>query len=102
MLRAADECGYMVGELVGAGGMGVVYRASHPTTQSPVVVKFLRSELAADPVVRARFAAEIRAVRRLCHPNLARFVDAADGFLVMDVAPGRPLGVAIAEAGPFA
>ena len=69
---------------------------------SSVVVKFLRSELATDPAVRARFAAEIRAVRRLCHPNLVRFVDAGDGYLVMDHARGVPLGTVIAESGPFA
>ena len=93
---------YEIGDMVGAGGMGVVHRAIHPITRAPVVVKLLRQELVDDHVVRARFAAEIRAVRRLYHPNLVHYVDAGPDFLVMELAPGAPLGLVIADAGVFA
>jgi serine/threonine-protein kinase len=92
---------YEIGDLVGAGGMGVVYRAFDRLTRTEVVVKFLREELLGEPVMRARFATEVRAVERLCHPNLARFVAGGSEFLVMASAPGAPLGLAVADGGAF-
>ncbi len=100
-MRAAPRQ-YEVGELVGAGGMGVVYRAVHPASGATVVVKFLREELLDEPAVRARFGAEVRAVQRLCHRNLVRYVDGGPDFLVMEPAPGVPLGLTIADTGAFA
>lgn len=93
---------YEIGHLVGAGGMGVVYRAFDRVTRTEVVVKFLREELLGESVMRARFASEVRAVERLGHPNLPRFVDGGADFLVMKPAPGCPLGIAIEDTGAFA
>lgn len=83
---------YAVGAIVGTGGMGIVYEARHPTIAAPLVIKVLRPELSNNPGVRFRFAAEVRALRRLDHPNIARYVDSGDDFLVMERVPGVLLG----------
>lgn len=93
---------YSVGEIVGAGGMGVVHEASHPAATRPLVIKVLRSELAGDPAVKARFAAEVRALRQLDHPNIVHYVDSGEDFLVMERVLGEPLGIVLGSAGPLA
>jgi len=92
---------YTIGDIVGAGGMGVVYEATHRATPAPIVVKVLRSELSTDPAVRSRFAAEVRALRRLDHPNIARHVDSGDDFLVMERVAGTSLGSVISTSAPL-
>lgn len=92
---------YPLGELIGAGGMGAVHATHHDDIAVPIVIKVLRPELGGDPAMLARFGAETRAVRRLDHPNVVRYVDAGEGFLVMERAPGVPLGTAVAMSGPL-
>ena len=54
---------YEVGELIGEGGMGAVYRARDSRLERDVAIKVIRPELAADPD-RARFDREARSWRR--------------------------------------
>lgn len=100
-MEYAASGAYAVGACIGAGGMGVVFHASHPATNAALALKRLRDDLADDPVVRARFATEIRAVKRFRHLNLVQHVDDGDGFFVMKLIAGMPLGMRIAEQGPF-
>ena len=61
---------YTVLGLIGAGGMGEVYRARDASLHRDIAVKVLPPGVAADPELRARFALEARAVAALNHPNI--------------------------------
>ncbi len=66
---------YTVLEMLGRGGMGVVYRAVHPTLHRQVAIKILRKGLVT-PENRQRFTFEEEILRQLQHPGIARFVHA--------------------------
>jgi serine/threonine-protein kinase len=66
---------YLIEDFIGAGGMGLVYAASHQLTRERVAVKFLRSELMDDPDVTRRFLKEARTVAQLKHRNAVRLMD---------------------------
>src|SRR5207237_9805824 len=61
--------------LLGAGGMGEVYRATDLRLGQPVALKFLPEETAADPKALARFHTEVRIARQVAHPNVCRVYD---------------------------
>jgi serine/threonine-protein kinase len=87
---------YLLAEQLGAGGMGVVYRAEHLHLARPVAIKFLHQILARDPQIAARFQLEALAAARLDHPNSVAVLDfgeTPDGvpFIVMEYVRGRTL-----------
>lgn len=87
---------YVLREPLGAGGMGVVYRADQLILERPVAIKFLHPELDGDPVVSARFQTEARTAARLDHRNTVAVLDFGqddDGhpYLVMEYVRGRTL-----------
>jgi serine/threonine protein kinase len=79
--------GYRIDEVVGSGGMGTVYRATHERLGREVAVKILRPELATDPVYRARFEREARIAAQLEHPSIVPLLDFGeqDGVLYLVV-----------------
>ena len=86
---------YRVLEQIGAGGMGVVYRAHDEHLDRDVAVKVLPSTLATSDVARRRFRQEAHALSRLNHSNIAIIHD-FDTFggvdvLVMELVPGATL-----------
>jgi serine/threonine protein kinase len=66
---------YEIVSVVGAGGMGEVYRALDARLGRHVAVKVLPQALADDPVALARFEREARAVAALSHPNIVALFD---------------------------
>ncbi len=76
MFEVGEEiAGYRVESVLGAGGMGEVYRVRHPRLPRSDALKVLRSAHADSPVVRARFEREADLVAPLTHPNLVRVYD---------------------------
>jgi len=76
--------GYRLDELVGRGGMGVVYRAQDLALDRRVALKILSPELAADVAFRERFLIESRLAASLDHPNVIPVYDAGEaGRLVL-------------------
>jgi serine/threonine protein kinase len=92
---------YRIEELLGMGGMGVVYRARDTKLQRPVALKLLKPELVADPVRKSRFLVEAQSAAAVTHPAIASVydIDEADGtmFIAMEYIEGRTVGRLIAE-----
>lgn len=93
---------YRILELVGLGGMGMVYRAQDEQLGLPVAVKILRSDLG-DTQQLERFKQELVLARQVSHPNVVRTHDIGrDGeslFLTMDFIAGRSLGELLIDEG---
>jgi serine/threonine-protein kinase len=97
---------YEVKELLGTGGMGLVYRAFDRELQEPVAIKTLRPEaLGGDGVALERFKQEIRLARKIAHRNVVRTHDLGevDGtyYLTMEYVEGTSLKQLIATRGPL-
>jgi hypothetical protein len=98
---------YHLQELVGIGGMGVVYRARHQVTTATVAVKILKPDLAlSSPELVEAFFKEAKATVGLDHPYIIRVTDAAvtdEGlpFLVMEWLSGHTLEEEMRQRGPL-
>lgn len=94
---------YVLGDLLGIGGMGVVYAAIQRPLGRTVAVKLPRRELASDPVVRERFHSEALAGSRVAHRNVVRVLDFGDAdgtpYLVMEHVVGSRLGQIVLKHG---
>src|SRR5579863_9215015 len=92
---------YRVLEQIGAGGMGVVYRARDEQLERDVAIKVLSPGLLADDVARKRFRKEALSLARLNHPNVAivhEFGSQDDtDFLVTEYILGTTLDVKLAR-----
>src|SRR5262245_1290551 len=104
-LQPGDRIGgYEILSTLGAGGMGVVYRARDSRLGRDVAIKTLPESVAADPDRLARFEREARALAALNHPNIATLYgfEQADAthFLTMEVVEGATLADRIAR-GPI-
>ena len=62
-------------ELIGQGGMGIVYKARQPHLDRFVALKILTPEIGRDPTFAERFAREAKALARLNHPNIVGVFD---------------------------
>ena len=95
---------YEIQSLLGAGGMGEVYRARDTRLDRTVAIKILLKGLAETPEVRQRFEREARAVSSLNHPHICALYDVGhqDGieYLVMEYLEGETLATRI-EKGPL-
>jgi eukaryotic-like serine/threonine-protein kinase len=88
---------FRLDRLIGEGGMGVVWAATHVVTRRPVALKMLRPERATDKELRQRFFREARAACAARHPNILEIHDVLeldDGtpMMVMDLLEGETLG----------
>jgi hypothetical protein len=109
--RERELGSYRLGELLGRGGMGDVYRATHRMLARPAAIKLIRPEVlaagdgAAAPLMTARFRREAEAAARLRSPHTVELYDfgvAEDGTLycVMELLDGMTLEALVRQYGP--
>jgi serine/threonine-protein kinase len=101
----AEHPRYAVIRELGAGGMGVVYKAEHRIMGRLVALKVMAPHLTAKSGAVERFRKEVRAAAQLNHPNIvtAHDADEAGGmhFLVMEYVEGTSLDRFVAKKGPL-
>jgi WD40 repeat protein len=101
----ADHPRYRTLERIGAGGMGVVYKAQHLVMGRIVALKVIHPALTERPAMVERFRREVQAAAGLCHPNVVTAYDADQAgdrhFLVMEYVPGITLDRLVREQGPL-
>ncbi|HKO94362.1 MAG TPA: serine/threonine-protein kinase, partial [Polyangiaceae bacterium] len=96
---------YSVGRLLGQGGMGVVYEATHRELGRRVAIKTMRESYAASSESRQRFLREGKAAAQIQHANVADVFDVAieEGcpYLVMEYLEGEDLACLVAREAPL-
>ncbi|HZR99466.1 MAG TPA: serine/threonine-protein kinase [Chloroflexota bacterium] len=97
---------YQLAELIGRGGMAVVYKALQPSLHRYVAVKVLSPYLMQEEEFRTRFQREAETVARLDHPNILPVYDYGQqddlAYIVMPLVTGGTLGDWLAQAPPLA
>jgi len=89
-------------EMIGRGGMGVVYLARDTKLKRSVAIKTMPARLQADLTTRTRFRREAELLASLNHPNIAAIYDIIEqendsGYMVLEYVPGETLGQRIAR-----
>jgi serine/threonine-protein kinase len=95
---------YRLDRLLGQGGMGEVWAATHQVTRRSVAMKFVRGTGHARPELRRRFMREARAASAVQHPNVVEVfdvfeLDAETPVMVMELLSGETLGRRLAREG---
>jgi eukaryotic-like serine/threonine-protein kinase len=94
---------YEIVEMLGRGGMGVVYKARDTHLDRFVAIKVLPPEKVADPGRKRRFVQEAKAASGLNHPNIIHIYDIADmdgiQFIAMEYVAGKTLDQIIGRKG---
>jgi eukaryotic-like serine/threonine-protein kinase len=97
---------YRLQELIGQGGMGVVYRAVDERLRRDVAIKVLPTDLLDDRDRRRRFLREARLTAAITHPNIAMVHDVGEQgdhvFIAMELVRGRTLRAVLTDGGPLA
>lgn len=101
----ADHPRYRILGELGAGGMGVVYKAQHKIMDRVVALKVLAPHLTARPSAKDRFIKEVKAAAKLSHANIVTAYDAEEAgglhFLVMEFVEGVSLERLVSRRGPL-
>lgn len=90
---------------LGAGGMGIVYRATYLKTGQSVAVKVLSPDLTADPKLAKRFEREMSILKKLQHPHIIRYFggssSGAQRYYAMEMLTGGALDEVLRKKGRF-
>jgi serine/threonine protein kinase len=94
---------YDLAEVLGRGGMSIVYRATDVRQDREVALKILRPDLASDPEYIARFEREAQAARGLQHPNLMQVYESGRErgrvWIAQELVRGAPLDRILGDHG---
>ncbi|MEZ4402152.1 MAG: serine/threonine-protein kinase [Kofleriaceae bacterium] len=98
---------YRIDALLGAGGMGAVFRGWHRFMDTPVAIKVLRPHLARDPHAAQRFVREARGTLKVASEHAVKVLDFAvtDGgllYMVLELLEGRTIAAELTADGPMA
>src|SRR6202041_1655880 len=89
--------------LLGRGGMGSVWRATHLGLDIPCAVKFIEGEMAAVPEAQARFEREAKAAAQLRSPHVVQILDHGvcdrTPYIAMELLDGEDLGKRLQRQG---
>ena len=104
MIGRVLDSRYRIEDCIGAGGMGVVYRARHVIIDKAVAIKMLRAEVATQPDVIKRFLLEAQLASRVKHPNVVDISDYGQipgqtAYYVMEYLSGETLAHRIKVGG---
>jgi serine/threonine protein kinase len=92
---------FEIQDLIGKGGMGIVYRAYHPDLELYSAVKIMKPDLAKQPGFYERFLQEARTAARLGHPNIVDVINFGtfqdSYYLMMDYVEGPSLRQLVQE-----
>ena len=105
LVEGMEVGGCRLEQMIGRGGMGIVYRGRDLQLDRPVAVKLIASEHSGDPGVRRRFEREARLMAAIDHPNVIPVYAAGEEddhlYLVMRYVDGTDLRRLLAEHGPL-
>jgi LSD1 subclass zinc finger protein len=94
---------YEISQVLGHGGMGIVYKGRDSQLDRWVAIKTLLPTLAADPESRERFKREARSAAPLSHPNLTQIYSISEEgdvpYFAMEFIEGEPLSQKLAREG---
>jgi eukaryotic-like serine/threonine-protein kinase len=95
---------YKLDRVLGEGGMGSVWAATHTVTRKPAALKFIKQSVASDPSMLRRFMREARAASAVRHPNVVQIHDILEveegvPVMVMDLLEGESLGEKLEREG---
>lgn len=94
---------YEIHEIIGVGGMAVVYKAYDNIDQKIVAVKILKDEFLTNEEFKRRFKNESKAIAVLSHPNIVKVLDVSFGdrlqYIVMEYVEGITLKEYIGQQG---
>lgn len=105
MIGSVLQDKYRVVELLGEGGMGIVYKALDEELNRPVALKLLKVEFSSNPQIVKRFHDETRVLAAFNHPNIttiySRFDWNGQPVMVMELLDGETFSAMIARRGPI-
>ncbi len=106
LLGVTIDARYAIEAVLGEGGMGTVYRTRHVTLGRALALKVLRSDLAQEPELAARFLVEAQATAAIEHPNVVSITDFGRlpdkrPYFVMELLTGQTLSALIRAGGPL-
>ena len=105
-LKPGNSLGkYLLLDVLGRGGMGVVFKARNQETGDVVALKTIARFVGADDELVKRFRREAKTSARLTHPNIVCAVEAADvdgtPYLALELVPGTDLAKLVRAGGPL-